>query len=345
VTSQRIGVQGQGIAALYCLQLLQGQGYNLEINSEYKSRRLPAILISQSTQKLLADIFPGPELFAEMPRIRQRIVAWHSREPLVLRHDAVVASESALWEQLTSRIGKMAENGSPQNPEWTIVTSLSASGLGSGTQKHFGSRTARAHPVDLTADAEAETCWVESTGSGWLFLLTTRRGAGSLLSVGGDAESLLGTSRLIAGKVQRLQPAAGEFPAYPRTLEKLCDANCLACGSAAMTFDPLCGEGAGHAAREAILACAAVRAIHAGQATEEVLAEYAMRLRLGFLRHLQNCLEFYRQDAPGEFWREEWRRLEQGLSWAQEQLAAAGSPRFRLVDFTLERIAPPEAHR
>ena len=112
-----------------------------------------------------------------------------------------------------------------------------------------------------------------------------------------------------------------------------------------MTFDPLCGEGAGNAAREAILACAAVRAIHAGQATEEVLAEYAMRLRLGFLRHLQNCLEFYQQDAPGEFWREELRRLEQGLSWTQEQLAAAGSPRFRLVDFTLERIAPPEAHR
>jgi hypothetical protein len=337
MSAQHISILGTGLAAHCCQQLLHAQGHALTSTPDSRAARPLSILLSQSTQKLLADVFNSTDLFAGLPRIRQRVVAWASREPVTLPHEAVVISEGALLDRLTSRLG-----GTPQahsdGSGWTILTSQSATNTRPCTPRSFGARTARAHPVDLTPIVEPETCWVESTPAGWLFLLTTGPGAGSLLSVGGLAESLLAVSTLIAPKIRQVHPIAAEIPAYPRILEELCAPGWLACGSAAIAFDPLCGEGAGNAAREAILACAAIRAIFAGESTQDVLTEYAMRLRLGFLRHLENCREFYTQDSATDFWRAELEQLEEGLAWMRARLATAARPKFRLRNFSLDRI-------
>jgi hypothetical protein len=337
MTATLVNVQGTGVAALCSRKLLNGQVCPIEAAAEPKSLRLPAILLSQSTQKLLIDIFCVPEFFAGMPHIRHRVVAWGSRESVVLPHDAVVISEDSLLARLNACLPGIPVGIA--DSEWSVLTSRSANGLPSlGAERRFGGGTAHVCSVDLTRNAEAETCWVESTGNGWLFLLTTGPGVGSLLSVGEDAESLLGQSRLIAGKINQIQPVGAEFPAYPRTLEQLCGPGWLACGSVAVAFDPLCGEGAGNAAREAILACAAIRAIQAGESPEAVMGEYATRLRLGFLRHLEQCREFYLQDPGTSFWRDALRRIDEGLAWTRGQLASAGAPKFQLVDFALKRF-------
>jgi hypothetical protein len=337
MTVPPITVQGAGVAALCCRKLLNGQVRTLNSAGEPKSFRLPAVLLSQSTQKLLADIFCIPELFVGMPLIRSRVVAWGSHELVTLPHDAVVVSEDALLERLNACLPGIPVGTA--DSAWSILTSRSANGLPSpSATRCFGNRTARVCSVELTRNADVETCWVESTSDGWLFLLTTGPSAGYLLSVGEDAESLLGRSSLIAGKVNQIQPLDADFPAYPRILEQLCAPGWLACGSAAVAFDPLCGEGAGNAAREAILACAAIRAIQAGESAEAVLAEYTTRLRLGFLRHLEQCHEFYVQGSDTEFWRDALRGIEEGLARTRNQLAARQSPKFRLVDFSLHRI-------
>src|SRR5258707_2537764 len=80
VAGRHISIQGSGVAAACCLQLLEGQGYSTETGLGTQPGRLPAILVSQSTQKLLSDIFRSSGLFAGWPRIRQRIVAWGARE-------------------------------------------------------------------------------------------------------------------------------------------------------------------------------------------------------------------------------------------------------------------------
>jgi flavin-dependent dehydrogenase len=53
--------------------------------------------------------------------------------------------------------------------------------------------------------------------------------------------------------------AEPEFSASPRIPAPLCGPGWLACGSAAMGFDPICGDGTAHAVREAILALAVIR--------------------------------------------------------------------------------------
>src|SRR5271170_1372792 len=343
MAERTILVRGSGIAARCCLQLLQRQGSTVAVG-EAKSSKLPAILISLSTQSLLADIFHSKDMFEGLPCIRKRVVVWGpgdrgSGEPVVLPHSAVVASEQVLLERLKARTVEVTE-AAPVDPAWTIFAAKPADSL--PAEKHFGSRMALVGEVELTDEAERDACWVESVDSGWLFLLATGNGRGSLISVGGPTGQLLEKTRLVARQVRKMDGAVAEFAAYPRITSSLCGDGWLACGTAAMSFDPLCGEGAGNAAREAILACAAVQAILAGESAEEVLAEYSLRLLLGFLRHLENCREFYLRDACNAFWSSELGLIEEGIAWTKTQLRAGPSPRFRLVGFGFERIAAAE---
>jgi|HubBroStandDraft_4_1064222.scaffolds.fasta_scaffold15059_4 hypothetical protein len=333
-----VWVRGGGIAAGCCVQLLRRQGCLVGSDAIAVGTRaaLPAILVSSSTQKLLADIFQSGGLFAGLPGIRKRVVAWGG-EPVALPHLALVAPEGVLLERLHGLIGESERAGVIGDSKWTIDTARAPGHT--GEEMHFGSRMARVTEVELAEDAEGDACWVEAVPEGWLFLLATGGGRGSLIGVGTAVEALLAESRLVGRQIKRLCGVLGEFVAYPRTAATLCGPGWLACGSAAMTFDPLCGEGAGNAAREAILACAAVRAIAGGQSEGDILAEYSLRLRLGFLRHLENCREFYRRDAASAFWDSELELIERGIAWTQEKLRGLGRPRFRLVGYDLERHA------
>jgi hypothetical protein len=338
-------VLGEGIAASCCVQLLRKQRGFVARGYVGAGKRvaLPAILISQSTQKLLADIFESSDLFEELPEIRKRVVSWGGGEPMMLPHSAVVAPEGVLLERLRARIkdvNERAVDARAARPDSTIVTARAS--RDTAEKMHFGSRMALVSEVELREEAAQDACWVEAVEEGWLFLLATGGGRGSLICVGGAVEKLLTKSRLVRRHVKKMCGASAELAAYPRTAVDLCGAGWLACGSAAMTFDPLCGEGAGNAAREAILACAVVRAIASGESEQELLAEYSLRLRLGFLRHLENCREFYQRDGAGAFWNSELNSIDRGIAWTQEKLLEAGRPRFRLVGFELERIAEEE---
>jgi len=310
---------------------------------------LPAILVSQSTQKLLADIFQSADLFEGFPHIRERVVVWGPGSPVSLPHSAVVASEEVLLDRLRARIleGEGEREDPEHSPTWRIFGG-GATPLPGLQHMWFGSRTAVVRQVELAGgNAQPDACWIESVENGWLFLLPTLQGQGSLISVGGETRRLLSNSRLVASQVHSIdESVVAEFAAYPRILSRLCGdrggdkagAGWLACGSAAMSFDPLCGEGTGNAAREAILASAALKAIRAGESREDVLSEYSMRLMLGFLRHLENCREFYRPETSSEFWHSELQSIETGIAWTKTQLEGQ-RPNFRLMDFTLERVA------
>src|SRR5450432_3882880 len=115
MAERTILVEGGGIAALCCQQLLHGQCYT-GASIVAKSPRLPAILVSQSTQKLLADIFESTDLFEGLSHIRERVVAWGPGTPVRLRHSAVVASEEVLLDRLRVRIAEGKGQGQGYDP-------------------------------------------------------------------------------------------------------------------------------------------------------------------------------------------------------------------------------------
>jgi hypothetical protein len=225
-----------------------------------------------------------------------------------------------------------------KDPGWTIVTSRASDLLPYDCK--FGSRNAFAISVRLNSGADRDACWVESLDSGWLFLLASGQENGFLLSIGASPEVQLEKSRLVEMQIESLKGPATQFPAYPRILSALCGPGWLACGSAAMAFDPVCGEGAANAVREAILASAVVRATSKGFATEDVFAHYSSRLTAGFLRHLEACRDFYVRGNSGPFWESELELLEQGIGQMHERLNRGPQSRYRLIDFELQAVDP-----
>ncbi len=321
-----ISIRGQGVAACCCAQLL-----GVAPVEPPGRARIPAIMVSAATQALIADVFQREAVFDSLPQIDTRVVAWGpGAEPRALPHSAIVISEQELVQRL-----QPAVPANPQCAAWTIYSSRPLPI--EAEDHHYGSRIASALSVTLKPDALPKACWIESLESGWLFLLPARDGAW-LLAVGGDAATLLSGSVLIARQIDTLQPGASSFPAHPRMADPLCGPGWLACGSAAMAFDPLCGDGVGNAIREAILACAVIRAALDTGDTDVLLAHYRARLLSGFRRHLELCLDFYRTGGTGPWWAQQVHGIQSGLQWCAREMHGFTGFRYRLTNFELSAL-------
>jgi 2-polyprenyl-6-methoxyphenol hydroxylase-like FAD-dependent oxidoreductase len=326
----RISVRGEGVAACCCARLLQDAGLGVQVESTPRSKQ-PAIMLGRTAQKLFGDIFQREDLFDGFPRIDKRIVQWGSgAEMLVLPHSAVVASERLLLERIRPEVTETVGD-----IDWSI---FAARPLPAGSPEHsFGSRTATATPVLLNATAELGACWIESLPNGWLFLLPEGDQRAWMLSVGESPEVSLSSSGLIARRIAEVRGQGASFPSHPRIADSLAAPGWLACGTAAIGFDPLCGDGAGNATREAILASAVIRAAAVGEDTGALITHYRTLLIAGFARHLAACDEFYRRGQNGAWWQREIQSTREGLAWCSQELAGSDPPRFRLNDFVLER--------
>jgi hypothetical protein len=326
---------GGGVAACCCTHLLRRAGTH-SIVEKVDRPRLPAIMLGQTTQKIFGDIFDRRGLFEACHRIERRVVAWvEGREPISLPHSAVVLSEEALLDRIEVRPALNIEDV-PGEPEWRIITSHSSAA--SSAEHHFGGRMAAASPVRLDPAASADTCWIESLPSGWLFLLPCGTDRGWLLAVGGPAQSLLRESHLVVNQLAELGVASGGFPSHPRITDPLGGPGWLRCGSAALGFDPLCGDGVGHAAREAILGSAVIRSVVDGGDVNSLICHYQARLMAGFRRHLAVCAAYYRAGRRGPWWDEQVNETIRGLEWTSQQLQTVDAPRYRLKGFALEAL-------
>ncbi len=329
-----VHIEGDGVAAACCAQLFSESGQTFT-SSRVVRPKLGAVLLSRQTVALLAEIFPSADLLSVGHPIQKRVVAWGpAAESITVPHSALVISETDLLGRLWAQVPVAAQSTAG---EWRFLSS-GASGL---QQRAFGTRVASVARAVLHREMDQSACWIESVDSGWLFLLPRGENeAATLIAVGETPGALLGQSRIIAGLIGTLEGPLAEFAAYPRIADPLCGDGWLACGAAAIGFDPLCGEGTGNAARQAYLATAIIAAIRKGEPVEDLLAHYTSRQMHGFLRHLQICLGFYQSGGSGAFWRSEAALLQQGIEWAGRDLQEhAKPPTHRLVGRLLEPIS------
>lgn len=326
-------IRGDSVAAYCCGHLLNQSGFRIDFEAQERAR-LPVILLGDQALALIRDIFDQPLLFANAARISKRVVSWSlGATPMVLEHSAIIVSEETLLAALRP------DGTSPGTVDtaWTIVSSRP---LPSPTEDHcFGARTATAVRVNLRNTTDPETCWIEALEGGWLFLTP-----GWLLAVGAQPEALLARSRVVAPEIARGDEPRGSFPAYPRIAAPICAPGWLACGTAAMAFDPICGDGTANAIREAILASAVIRALVAGGSVEDLLSHYRARLIAGFQRHLKLCRNFYQSGGITNWWAGELEATDRGIQWCDAQLANHTDFRYRLRDLELEAVRwPPKS--
>jgi 2-polyprenyl-6-methoxyphenol hydroxylase-like FAD-dependent oxidoreductase len=336
-----VAIRGSGVAALCSAHLLSraGLGVSLEETSRPK---LPVVMLSGPSLALMHDVFGDLSCLSTLPRIRRRIVAWGlGAEPVSVPHAAVVASEEILLRLFA---GKLSRTAQPSHA-WSI---LAAPPSAPDTEvQHFGDRNATVAAVTFTEAAPSDACWVESLESGWLFLIPNAPRRGYLLAVGAQLEAMLAKSRLVVAQIDQFESISGQFPAHPRIQWPLCGPEWLACGTAAMSFDPLCGDGVAHAVREAILASAVVQAAAHGADAGSLLAHYRARMAAGLARHIRLCEEFYQTGHQSDWWLQQLAALKQGEAWcarrvsesASEKLDGEAKFRYQLEGFELRSVA------
>jgi hypothetical protein len=299
----RVRIRGGGIAAGICARLLRDAGIGASVE-QAAQRPGPAILLSDAARGLLRDAMARPDLFEALPRVDRRIVDWGG-EVRDLPHGAVVVTGEALRAAIA-----VSDEGGDGTAAFVVRTAP----LPDAGADRFGDRRADARAVTLRGEGAGQVCRIEATASGWLFLMPEAADRGWLLAIGAPAEALLAESRTVAPAIDGVG-AGRAFDVAPRMAGELCGPAWIACGGAALGFDPICGDGAAQAAREAILGAAVIAAMR---------------------RHLALSAQFYRTGGDGEWWREQVAALAEGYARCTRLLADLPEPRFVLRGFRLE---------
>lgn len=333
-------LRGQGVAVATAAHLLDRAGFAFAREPGLR-RPVPVIMLSDPALALLRDVFGNAALFADRPRIERRVVKWGSADAVAMPHGAVVVSEDDLANVLdlfpranTSNSDLEIQLSNDFNTDFAIhamppFTHSEALRLGSRI-----SATAR---VTLKAGAPARTCWIEAVDAGWLFLIPDGFGKAWLLAVGGDPQTLTLHAPLIGPLIDALEPTGGQFDTSPRMLAQLAGGDWLACGTAAIAFDPICGDGTAQAAREGILAAAVVGALARGEEPTLLATHYHSLLLASLRRHLQLSLPFYANGGAGRWWHEQYAAAKAGYEQTTALLAKLPEPRFALHGFDLVR--------
>ncbi|MCP1470543.1 hypothetical protein J3E64_002231 [Sphingobium sp. OAS761] len=315
-----VAIRGAGIAARACAHLLANAGLPVSVDPVARAP-VPTIMLGDPALALIRDIFGQPGLFADFPRVSRRLVDWGGRTATV-PHGGVLLSEGQLQAALPAPAS---------SPEGAVdFTIHAASSVPAGTMHVFGDRHAMAARVMLRDPASAREARIEAVADGWLYLVPAGEGQGWLLGVGAPIDGLLGGSALIAPGVDAVGAASTPFPAAPRLHLPMTGADWLACGTAAIGFDPLCGDGAAQSVREAILASAVVAAIAEGGDRAALLSHYQSMLIATMRRHLLLCAQFYADGGSGDWWRGQHDALMEGHRWCTGLLAMLPEPRFLL---------------
>lgn len=322
-----VAIHGAGIAANSCAHLLARAGV-AAVRTAGERTPVPAILLSDAALALTRSVFERPDLFADRPRITYRLVAWGAAEPVQLPHGAIVLSEG----DLDAALAPPPTPGATAAPGMSVHT---APPFPVGEIRRFGARSTAAAQVGLRRDADRSVCGIEAVEAGWLFLIPSGESSAWLLCVGASAQTLLGQSRHIAPRIDGVGRTSSAFETSPRMLTSLAGTDWLACGSAAVAFDPICGDGTAQAVREAILASAVIAAMRDGGDQAALRIHFESMILAAMRRHLRLCAQFYASGGDGEWWRAQLADLAEGFDWCTARLAKMPEPRYELHDFRL----------
>jgi 2-polyprenyl-6-methoxyphenol hydroxylase-like FAD-dependent oxidoreductase len=354
-----VQIRGAGVTALAVARALAYHAIPTGLVLD-PPRTGPDLLLTRPTLGLLNDLFGcAAALFANGTAIRGRLVCWGGgAEPELVEEPGLAIPAAPLHqvlrEALLSRAGNdlvhvaQSSQGIGGGADWEIETRRDGAN-DPGDMIAIGARAAICCRARLAGHADPTLAAVEAVGRGWLFLLPLGERDAVVQAIvprlPDDANEglgvLLAQSRLIAGLVAALDGEARIFPCAPRFRMQPAQPQWLAAGDAALSFDPLCGDGTGQALSCGLLAAAVVAAIGRGEPAEDCLTHYRVRLRRAMLAHLKATIAFYRIAKSGDVWQDEIASTNEMLDrLAPAERTRARAPTYRLDHFSLVRAVP-----
>jgi len=332
-----VRVSGRGVAAASAAQCLSARGVDVIGDAQNPGviRQAPVVMLGDQARALLVDVFAGhaglADVMAGAHRIERRVVRWGEDEPQTFGHAGLVVPGDLLARTLPVPDPSAA----PGPAAFTLSTTPSTD----ARLLRFGAREAVAVPVVLTDGADRGAALVEALDHGWLFLIPTGGDDGWLLAVGADPDQALRDSRLVAPAVAATGAVSSSFETAPRMLDDPTAAHRLTVGSAALAFDPICGDGTASAVRGGILAAAIAAAmtgadlpvLDPGLDCERLTGHYRSMMIAAMRRHLTVSWPFYARGGRSQWWAGQADALAEGHAWCTRQLAEAGEARFVLA--------------
>jgi hypothetical protein len=185
----------------------------------------------------------------------------------------------------------------------------------------FGRRVMLSAEIALALGADPATCWMEGTAGGWVFLapIDVRR---AILQAtlpeppSGDPAGALAAIVASTDHISRLVEAPESdvhvHCTAPELRRPLCGPRWLAIGHAAMSLDPVCGDGTAQALRSGVLAAAIIATCEEGGDRHALIEHYDRRVARTFAAHLAACAQLYDPAVFGEGWEREIAVLREG---------------------------------
>lgn len=359
---KKVLVLGQGVAAICVARLLISRGWHVELRGRPLSRSSPRIILNAITAKLLGELFEiqpydASDIFAKHGAIsiESRALAQANRKPIeVLPHHGISIAALDLAKTLRALlmvnppfINEIQEGDLLLSEDdiaaFDWVVDARGKQASSEGRVLLGERRAITVDVELDGDTPHGRCWMETTPEGWLFLMPSGHGLGSLQVVvpnlSGNVfdvvKTLLASASLVSRFVTRQFNEPFILEAAPSISLSIGAKRFIRVGDAAVAFDPICGDGTGNAVRSAILATAVLEAVASGLTFEQGLGYYRWRLMQAFVHHIEYCESFYREAFSSAAWISELRKASEVRAGISSELSHAGKPRFRLKGLSL----------
>jgi len=214
---------------------------------------------------------------------------------------AIDASELARRLAASLRLAP-ASGDDVSDAAWIVdARSISPQTTGPASPMHaFGRRHARVAQAMLRAASRPDTCVIETVRDGWVFLLPAGAGGASLQFVSIPSitpipapNEAVAATRTIRKAIDSIGAWSDPMPCMPRIRLSPARPGRIAIGEAALGFDPISGDGVGHALRGTVLAATLLHGIANGTPIAECLDGYAYTLRRAMTHHLKTCLGLY----------------------------------------------------
>jgi 2-polyprenyl-6-methoxyphenol hydroxylase-like FAD-dependent oxidoreductase len=313
VKAARALVLGDGISGLTCARLLGARGWRVECVAG-RGTPGPVVLLTREIAELMLELWQADHsLFAGAHLLQGRSVHWEDAlAPSYSLAPALVIPVKVLQTRFARRAAAgglplvAPEQVDPAAYDW--IVQAGGRDVAAEPSIAFGHRQGIAASIKLAPRARIDHAVMESIPGGWLFLIPQGPGRGTLQGVFADPifdparqlATALGLSRVMARLVDDVVDEPARFSAAPRLAPTPCAPRSILVGDAAMTLDPLSGNGIGSGLRGAILAAAVLDAASAPE--PDVVNHYAWRLREAMRSHVRSCIDLYRRAAHANCW-------------------------------------------
>lgn len=344
--SASVRLIGIGPAGLTLTWLLLQRGFNVTlVNTRPLVKRVVAIPLT--TLQLIAHLWKI-ELKSLMNGliIKRKAVSWREQMPQVINELALVCELSCwneyLFNQLKgSGVKIVEEQGNEKNDpeEWQVIT-----GGGYKTEERLvaGQRIAISGKIESIPEFDYSTMVIAAVNNGWLAAMPTQEKSIAFILVKPNLNKDENIEEHVYSALKERWPSAKDLivqndfsiiSVAPKLVRVPINGRMLYAGDAALSVDPLRGDGIGYAIRGALLAQAVITGISNGTSSPLLAEYYAAKLNGVFRIHLENCQQHYSQAYNYAIWQKECQLMQTAIhSLSNYKL----SSNFRLIGFDLK---------